>query len=193
VESKNKREEILDEAAKLFRKKGYSGTSIRDITSAVGILRGSIYAHFESKEQIFLKILHRGIDSLLNSAEQILNKQLTPRETLRQLIENHLRHIMENNNSLVIFMQERENIPAEEINNYLEKRDKYENILRTVFAEGIKQGEFEDLDVRLTVFSILGMCNWVIHWFSAKGRYSSAEISKRMASLICDHFLIKKG
>lgn len=192
IESKNKREEILDAAAKLFRRKGYNGTSIRDITSAVGILRGSIYSHFESKEQIFLTILHRGIDSLLNGALNVVNKQLSPREKLRGVIENHLRHIMENNNSLVIFMQERQNIPSEEIQSYLKKRDQYELILRNILEEGIKKNEFPELDVRYTVFAILGMCNWVIHWFNPAGADSSEEISKYMAFLICDHFLVKQ-
>ncbi|MDO9535353.1 MAG: TetR/AcrR family transcriptional regulator [Bacillota bacterium] len=185
-----KREEILDAAAKLFKKKGYIGTSIRDITSAVGILRGSIYSHFESKEQIFLKILHRGVDSLLNGAEDIIAKQLSPIDTLRDLIQNHLMHIMENNNSLVIFMQDGENIQAEQITHYMEKRDRYENILRNVLEEGIKEGVFPELNIRFTGFALLGMCNWVIHWFDPKGPNSPEEISKYMSSLICDQFLV---
>jgi TetR/AcrR family transcriptional regulator, cholesterol catabolism regulator len=55
--SKNKRDEILDEAAKLFKRKGFNGTSMQDIASEVGILKGSIYYYFRSKNEIFRKFL----------------------------------------------------------------------------------------------------------------------------------------
>jgi len=194
LEGKSKREEILDVAAKLFRKKGYKGTSIRDLTSAVSILRGSIYSHFESKEQIFLEILHRGVDTLLNGAEHIIKKQLSPKDMLRELLHNHLMYLMGNNNSLVIFfVQEIENIQAEKMKDYLEKRDRYDNILKDILKEGIKQGEFADVNIRFTVFAILGICNWVIQWFNPEGPNSPEEISKYMSSLICDQFLVKHG
>lgn len=50
---------ILDCAVDLFREKGYRGTSMADIGNATGLLKGSIYHHFESKEEILVASLHR--------------------------------------------------------------------------------------------------------------------------------------
>ena len=74
---KNKRDDILYEAGKLFRRKGFNGTSMQDIASEVGILKGSIYYYFNSKDEIFRKLLNKGISPVLK-AELIKSKNLPP-------------------------------------------------------------------------------------------------------------------
>ncbi|MEW5920743.1 MAG: TetR/AcrR family transcriptional regulator [Bacillota bacterium] len=188
---KNKRDEILNEAARFFRRKGFSGTSMQDIASAVGILKGSIYYHFRSKNEIFREVLNKGISPVLKKAEFIVGKKLAPREMLRELIENHVNYIIENDFSLVIFFQEKEKISASQTKDYIESRNCYEKIFRDVLAEGINQGEFPDVDVSLTVLAILGMCNWIIQWYNPDGPKTRAEITAHMVHLISDLMLNK--
>ena len=125
---KNKRDEILYEAGKLFRRKGFNGTSMQDIASEVGILKGSIYYYFNSKDEIFREVLNKGISPVLKKAELIKSKNLPPAEKLRELIKDHINYIMDNNYSLVLFFQEKENISASQTKHYVESRNKYENI-----------------------------------------------------------------
>ncbi len=185
----NKRDEILNEAAKLFRRKGFSGTSMQDIASAVGILKGSIYYHFTSKNEIFREVLNKGISPVLKNAEYIVGKKIAPRQMLRELIENHVIYIMENDFSLVIFFQEKEKISAIETKEYIESRNRYEKIFKDVLIEGIKQGEFPNVDVSLTVLTILGMCNWITQWYNPAGPKTRAEITAHMVYLISDLML----
>ena len=187
--SGSKRDEILYEAARLFRRKGFSGTSVQDIAAAVGILKGSIYYHFTSKNEIFREVLNKGISPILKKAEFVLGKKITPREKLRELTENHINYILENDFSLVIYFQEKEKISAIETKDYIESRNRYENIFKKVFAEGIKQGEFPDLDVSLTVLTILGMCNWITQWYNPAGPKTRLEITAHLIHLIIDLML----
>ncbi|MDO9534679.1 MAG: TetR/AcrR family transcriptional regulator, partial [Bacillota bacterium] len=117
---KNKREEILDEAAKLFKRKGFKGTSMQDIAAEVGILKGSIYYYFNSKNEIFQDVLDKGISPVLKKAEYIMGKQLSPHDKLRELIKNHISYILNNNYSLVIFFQEKEKISENQTKEYVE-------------------------------------------------------------------------
>ncbi|RJX24372.1 MAG: TetR/AcrR family transcriptional regulator [Dethiobacter sp.] len=186
---KNKREEILDEASKLFKKKGFNGTSMQDIANEVGILKGSIYYYFNSKNEIFREVLNKGISPVLKHAEFIMSKKLSSREKLRELIQNHIRYIMGNNFSLVIYFQEKEKISAKETTKYVESRNSYEKFFRDVLDEGIRKGDFPEVNISLTVFAILGMCNWIIQWYNPKGPQSPGEITDHMIYLICDLML----
>ncbi len=186
---KNKRDDILYEAGKLFRRKGFNGTSMQDIASEVGILKGSIYYYFNSKDEIFREVLNKGISPILKKAELIQSKNLPPDEKLRELIQDHVNYIMDNNYSLVLFFQEKENISAGQTIHYVESRNKYEKIFRDVLRDGIVLGVFPPVNVSLTVFAILGMCNWIIQWYNPGGPSSHDEIIGHMVYLICDLML----
>lgn len=186
---KNMRLELLHAAAKLFRKKGFHGTSMQDIAEAVGILKGSIYYHFSSKNEIFREVLIRGINPVILSAERFLKEDISPREKLRKLLYNHLMYILEHNDSLVIFFQEREKIPHGEMESYLQKRSRYEETLKIILDEGVKKGDFPAIDVQLAMFAIFGMCNWVVEWYNPSGSKNAEEIAAHMVHLICDLML----
>jgi AcrR family transcriptional regulator len=186
---KSMRNDILEVSAQLFKKKGYSGTSMQDIAGEVGILKGSIYYYFNSKNEIFREVLDNGVNPVLKNAALIIAEKSTPKEKLRKLIHHHMGYVMDHNYSLVIFFQEREKLPAAQMKKYLEKRDHYENIFREVLREGIEQGDFPDVNVTLTVFAILGMCNWIIQWYNPKGAQNSEEIKEHMEYLIFERML----
>lgn len=186
---KNKRDDILYEAGKLFKRKGFNGTSMQDIASEVGILKGSIYYYFNSKDEIFREVLNKGISPILKKAELLKGKNLPPAEKLRELIKDHINYIMDNNYSLVLFFQERENMSAAQTKHYVESRNKYEKIFKDVLSDGIKQGVFPQVNVSLTIFAVLGMCNWIIQWYNPSGPSSHDEIIEHMVYLICDLML----
>lgn len=186
---KNKREEILVQAANLFRKKGFSGTSMQDIARDVGILKGSIYYYFNSKSEIFREVLNKGISPVLKNAEYIMSKDLSPDGKLRELLSSHIHYIMQNNYSLILYFQEKEKISAEETKKYVESRNKYEKIFKDVLAQGIKEGIFPKVDITLTVYAILGMCNWIVQWYNPKGTLKPQEIIDHMVYLVCDLML----
>jgi AcrR family transcriptional regulator len=186
---KNKRDEILNKAANLFRKKGFKGTSMQDIAKEVGILKGSIYYYFNSKNEIFQEVLDKGFNPLLNNAVYIFNKKEKPKKKFQMLIQRHLQYILQSELSIPIFYEKREKDLDTQIQNYVESRNKYEKILRSVLEEGIKQGEFPEVDVNLTVFTILGMINWIIQWYNPNGPKKPNEIINYFMYLIFDLML----
>lgn len=187
--AKNKRDEILIQAANLFRKKGFSGTSMQDIARDVGILKGSIYYYFNSKNEIFREVLNKGISPVLKNAEFIMAKDLSPAEKLRELLRSHIDYIIHDNYSLILYFQEKEKISLQETKKYIESRNRYEKIFKDLLAQGIKQGVFPKVDITLTVYAILGMCNWIVQWYNPKGSRSPKDIVEHMVYLICDLML----
>src|SRR5438552_16107295 len=77
----DRRAELLNIAARLFAERGLRATTVRDIADAAGILSGSLYHHFDSKESIVDEILREFLDALFGRYRQIVAQHLSPRDT----------------------------------------------------------------------------------------------------------------
>lgn len=176
------RDAIADVAIKLFSENGYTGTTMRDIAKAVGVLPGSLYAHIESKDQLLLEIVSEGISHFLAIEETLKGMKTSATEQLRTAIRLHMAVVAEDpERTLVVFHQWRF---LEEPNRSkaLSMRRRYAETFFHIIEQGKSNGEFSPLlDTRVAVFGILGALNWVPEWFSPSGPMPASEIADRLA------------
>src|SRR5882672_2404761 len=99
-----RRGELLAIAAQLFADRGLKATTVRDIADAAGILSGSLYHHFDSKESMVDEILRSFLDELFGEYEAIVAKKLPPREQFEQIITTSF-HALERNHAAVAIYQ----------------------------------------------------------------------------------------
>lgn len=179
------REVIRDYAVQLFGKQGYTGTSMRDIASAVGVLPGSLYAHIASKEALLVEIVNEGIKSFIDRVAPHVSVGGSPVERLRSMIVAHVEVVADHpERSLVVFHQWRflgpDNLPLA-----IKRRREYERYFVEVVEQGIANGSFKpDLNARIAVLTILGALNWTPEWLSPEGRLSPFEIGELMAGTL---------
>jgi TetR/AcrR family transcriptional regulator, cholesterol catabolism regulator len=179
------RDAIMDAAMHLFGKQGYSGTSMRDIAGAVGVLPGSLYAHIASKEALLVDIVEDGINRFLAAVRPHAGSSATPTEKLRAMMIAHVAVVADNpERSLVVFHQWRflgdDNIQAA-----IGKRRDYEQAFIGVIEEGMKSGAFRDnLNRRIAVLTILGALNWTPEWLSPDGSLSPEEVGGMIADTL---------
>ncbi len=181
------RDAIIDAAMHLFGKQGYTGTSMRDIASAVGVLPGSLYAHIDSKEALLVQIVDDGINRFLAAVRPHVGSSKTPVEKLRAMIVAHVRIVAENpERSLVVFHQWRF-LSDDNLEAAIQKRRDYEQTFITVLEEGIARGLFRaDLSLRIAVLSILGALNWTPEWLSPTGKLVPDAVGDLIAdTLLC--------
>jgi TetR/AcrR family transcriptional regulator, cholesterol catabolism regulator len=178
------REAILDTAIILFGKRGYAGTTMRDIAKEVGILPGSLYAHISSKETLLDEIVELGIESFL-SIETALDQSVPVVERLRAAIKAHVKIAAENpGRSLVVFHQWRF-LTEPNLTRALNKRRRYQQLFVKLVDEGIADKSFDPgLDTKAAVFTILGALNWIPEWYSPTGHFSSSEIGGKIADIL---------
>ena len=81
-----KKEQILEAATKLILKKGYSHTSVEDITNEMGIAKGSFYTYFKSKNLLLKTIAEKKIDEMIEKQDNILKNALSFEETVKNII-----------------------------------------------------------------------------------------------------------
>jgi AcrR family transcriptional regulator len=176
------RETILDVATDLFAEKGYSGTTMRDIASAVGILPGSLYAHIDGKETILAEVVERAIDRALEIEEQFFDSSEPADVRLRRAIATHVNVVAENPKRVLVLLHQWRYLTGKNRKRILAKRRRYADGFTHIVEDGIKDGTFAPtLDPALTVLTILGAINWIPEWYSPKGSASPEEISERIA------------
>ncbi|GAA3523102.1 TetR/AcrR family transcriptional regulator [Amycolatopsis ultiminotia] len=176
---------ILEEATRLFGAQGYTGTTMRDIANAVGLLPGSLYAHIDGKETLLLEIVEGGIDKFLALGYAAVAGPDSAESRLRQLIKGHVAIVAQNaERTLVVFHQWRY-LTGENLARVVEKRRQYEAIITTVVEDGFRTGLFNDkLDLKTSVLSLLGALNWTAEWYKKDGPDTGEEIGERIADAI---------
>ena len=179
------RKAILDAAVTLFGKRGYAGTTMRDIAREVGVLPGSLYAHISSKETLLDEIVELGIEGYL-AIESAVPTAGTGAEKLRAAIVAHVAIAAAHpGRSLVVFHQWRF-LTKSNLKRALNKRHRYEQIFLRLIGEGIADGSLAPgIDRKIAVFTILGALNWVPEWYSPSGAFGPQEIGRKLA----DHLL----
>jgi AcrR family transcriptional regulator len=176
---------IMDVAMHLFGVQGYTGTTMRDIAKAVGVLPGSLYAHISSKETLLVEIVDAGISSFIAAVEQHAYSERPAKARMRSAIKAHIAVVAENpERSLVVFHQWRF-LSERNLALAVEKRRRYEKAFIRILEDGVKSGEFNrDTNIRIAVMSMLGALNWTPEWYSPKGPATPAQLGDMMADTL---------
>lgn len=172
----NRRDDIIEAAAALFATKGYAATSIRDIAQEVGILSGSLYYHFSSKEEILLEAHARGV-AQVTEAVKVAMASAGPRpwDRTAAACRAHLEVLLGPSPfSQVITPQFPSHFDGHVRDMLLQQRDSYESIFRGLvdnlpLPEGISHRHFR--------LALLGSLNWTPTWYQPGGEDSPAEIA----------------
>lgn len=177
------RDAIFSAATRLFGERGYTGTTMRDIAKAVGILPGSLYAHIQSKEAVLVEIIEGGVDRFNSAVDRIDALDLPPEAALRAAIREHLQIVADNpGRTLIVFHQWRF-LDDTNRTRLLAKRRHYEEFFVRTLRAGVERGDFgTDLDPKVTVLTILGALNWTPEWFSPTGPATATEVADRIAA-----------
>jgi AcrR family transcriptional regulator len=183
VEPSPTRTRILRVAGRLFAQKGYHGTSMRDLASALDLTQGSLYNHVAGKEELLFAIMDRIADEYVAGIETVLESGDPPSDKLRAVIRGHLQIAAENLQTSTVFLHEWKFLGDDHRAQIQEKRDRYERALRSVLAEGVDSGDFRPLDLKFTALMILSVLNWFYQWYSPKGPQSAEEIADRYLEL----------
>jgi len=182
----SKEEHILEVAMKVFRERGYHAASMQEIADAVGMQKGSLYYYISGKQELLFRILERAIDTITARVDEIYQSESSPREKLLRAIVSHVEVVSGRLDMLTILLRERHALSPSQQEVIDEKRVNYERLFQRILSEGIKAGDFRDMDVKIVSFGILGMCNWLYQWYSPEGRLAATEIGEIFARMVFD-------
>ncbi|MFF4591567.1 TetR family transcriptional regulator [Amycolatopsis sp. CA-161197] len=177
---------IVEIAASLFARKGYHGTSMRDIGREVGVHAGSLYVHIQSKEDLLEAIVHSIMERSERDMEEILAAGGTATEQLRQVAARDLKLIGENKEFATVFFHEWRNLSEPRQQAVIASRDRWETGLRSIITQGIEAGEFREADPRIAGIALTSILNWAYVWYSPDGSLTTEELADRFADLLIE-------
>ena len=175
------RERIRQEAAALFREKGFNGTSMAELASEVGITKSSLYHHFPSKQALLSEIIELTVNRVTPLVHDVAHSDLPAGERLQSAVYIHTFEAMRDRDAVACFMEEGRSLAPDYMAAHIRNRDRYELLFRQIYEEGVAQGVFVDQDPGLAVKAILGMCNSVVRWYRPDGSRTADEIATEFA------------
>ena len=179
-----RRRELTREAAKLFARQGYHGTSIGDIAEALGVQKGSLYAHIDSKEDLLYETMREGADAF-HAALDAIPDDAPATEKIRLALRGHLRVVAEQLDVATVFVQEWRYLDGERREEIVAERRRYEERIRELFREGREHSELRaDLDEASATLLLLSAANWAYTWLQP-GR-DTDELADRFFALLVD-------
>jgi TetR/AcrR family transcriptional regulator, cholesterol catabolism regulator len=181
----HRRDQMLTAAAELFSERGYHGTSMQHLAERLGILRGSLYAHIASKEDLLFEIVDRGADRFITRMEEVVASEASPPDKLRNALAAHIATVAEHMEASTVFLNDWRFLSGERREIIQAKRDLYESLVQEIIEEGIEWGVFnEELDPRFATIFVLSTANWLYQWYRPDGSLTPEDIATRFSELI---------
>ena len=185
--SPSKEQEIISVAARLFKEKGYRATTLEDIAAAVGMLKGSLYYYIRSKEELLYLVVRDPIRQTYSTLEEIVNSDAPVMTKVAQAITNHIKSFHEHYPHIAVYLHDYHHLMQQLQKNVIETPKHYQRLWADLLQQGVDGGALRsDLDVKVTGYAILGMCNWVYRWYNPQGTLSAEEIAEIFTKLVLE-------
>ena len=162
-----RKEEIIQTSAILFKKKGFSAVTMRDIAKAMGIKAASLYNHIKSKQEILSEIIISLAEQFTEEMKIIRNSDETSIDKLKQIVALHV-NITSNNPFGMASLNSDWMHLENELEHYLKLRKNYENDFRNIIEKGIEEHELIDGNPEVMLFSMLSTLRSLYIWLPKK-------------------------
>jgi TetR/AcrR family transcriptional regulator, cholesterol catabolism regulator len=179
-----RRAELTREAARLFAERGYHGTSIGDLAKAMGVQKGSLYAHIESKQDLLYEAVREGALAF-HAALDAVPEDAPAGDRIRLALRAHLRVVAEQLDVATVFVREWRYLEGDRAAEFLAERRRYEERFRALFREGRERGELRtDLDEQAAALLVLSAANWAYTWLHPGA--DTDELADRFSAILAD-------
>lgn len=179
----SRKQEIITVASKLFKEKGYSAVTMRDIAKAMGIKAASLYNHINSKQEILTYIIISLAEEFTQGMNSIKLSNKNSIEKLKQIVSLHVNITINNTNGMASLNNDWMHLKDQK-DYYLTLRVNYENSYRDIINKGIKKKEIINLNPDIMLFSILSTLRSLYLWIPKKEDLDPNELATSLSNVL---------
>lgn len=175
-EQAKRRHEIFHQVVNVFLKKGFQETSMREIAEAAGLGKSTLYDYFKTKDEILVYFFEDQLGDLAEEAQKIAVQNSAADKRLRQITEKYIENLQANKNLFMKLSLESQRLKLESQKQIQEKRHAYQDLIRTLIDEGIREGVFRKVNSLLAARLLISAMAPVI--FGSRSTGSPQEMMK---------------
>ena len=179
-----RKEEIVVVAAKLFKEKGYSAVSMRDIAQQMDIKAASLYNHIKGKQEILSSLVLQVAKEFTNSTQTITSQDGTALQRLKKLIEVHIDITVHHADAIAALNNDWMHLDGQDLLDFIAMRDQYEENFRSIIKQGIQTQQIKAKEPEVILFSILSTLRTLYLWNEKRGKLEVNVLKKELVSVL---------
>jgi len=180
----DRKTEIINVAAKLFKEKGYSAVTMRDIAQAMDIKAASLYNHIKSKQEILVLIVIEIAEEFTNVMNEIVNSDISAIKKIEHVIQLHIDITLRNADALACLNNDWMHLTANDLVYFIKMREVYEDNFRITIQKGIADGEIKNLNIEVIIFSTLSTLRTLYLWYGKKKSPNPQVLKSNMIEVL---------
>ena len=180
----DRKTEIVNCAARLFREKGYSAVTMRDIATALDIKAASLYNHISSKQEILSLMILSIAREYTVTIREIAASDATSVQKIEAVIYLHIDITAANADALASLNNDWMHLPDEHLASFLQMREEYEDIFRQMVRGGMASGELARRNSEVVIFSLLSTLRTLYMWYGRKPDFTSEILREDLREVL---------
>ena len=184
--SNTRKDVIISKAARLFREKGYSATSMRDLAEHVGVEAASLYNHIKSKAEILQEICFKTANQFMNHITEVEVSDQKSLAKIEAILRFHIRQIITQYEEVYVMDREWKHLTDPYLSNMQSQRRSYRQRIATIIEEGIRKGEIKNIDAPTAVLIMLHAVSGIESWHRSVKRISGEMLEDNMVMILVE-------
>lgn len=177
---------IIAKAARLFREKGYSASSMRDLAEEVGVEAASLYNHISSKSEILQEICFKVANKFMSHIDAIDNSDLDSIARIEAVLRFHVQQMVNHYEEVYVADREWKHLIDPYLSNYQNQRRTYRQRIAQIIEEGIRKEEIKNIDAPTAVIIMLHAVSGIESWHRSRKKISGEMLEDNMVMILID-------
>jgi len=186
----DRKTEIISIAAKLFKEKGYSAVTMRDIAQAMDIKAASLYNHIKSKQEILVLIIIEIAEEFTTTMNEVVNSNEATIKKIERIIQLHIDITLRNAEALACLNNDWMHLADDQLIYFIKMRENYEENFRTIIKKGIADREIKNLNLEVIIFSTLSTLRTLYLWYGKKKSPDPTVLKSNMIQVLLNGIVI---
>ncbi|MFD2915557.1 TetR/AcrR family transcriptional regulator [Psychroserpens luteus] len=183
MKTETRKDEIINTASKLFKEKGYSAVTMRDLATAMGIKAASLYNHINSKQEILKAIIISIAEEFTNGMNTIIQSETSNISKLESIVTLHVNITANNTNGMASLNNDWMHL-EDQLDYYLQLRNEYEDNFLNIIKEGISASEIKNSNPEIIMFSMLTTLRSLYLWIPKKEDLNANDLANSLSEVL---------
>ena len=184
--SNTRKDVIISKAARLFREKGYSATSMRDLAEHVGVEAASLYNHIKSKAEILQEICFKTANQFMNHITELELSDQKSITKIESILRFHINQMVNHYEEVYVMDREWKHLTDPYLSNMQSQRRSYRQRIAAIIEEGIRKGEIKNIDAPTAVLIMLHAVSGIESWHRSVKRIGSEMLEDNMVMILVE-------